>query len=78
MFGIPDEEWGERVHAVVQPKPGETIDIEELRVFAGARLARYMQPREYELRDELPRTDAGKLLKRLLRDEYWRDRDRAV
>jgi len=78
VFGIPDEEWGERVHAVVQPKPGETIDIEELRVFAGARLARYMQPREYELRDELPRTEAGKLLKRVLRDEYWRDRDRAV
>jgi len=78
VFGIPDDEWGERVHAVVQPKPGMTIDVEELRTFAGARLARYMQPREYELRDELPRTDAGKLLKRLLRDEYWRDRDRAV
>ena len=78
VFGIPDEEWGERVHAVVQPKAGETIDVEELRTFAGSRLARYMQPREYELRDELPRTEAGKLLKRVLRDEYWRDRDRAV
>jgi long-chain acyl-CoA synthetase len=78
VFGIPDEEWGERVHAVVQPKAGETIDVEELRIFAGARLARYMQPREYELRDELPRTEAGKLLKRVLRDGYWRDRDRAV
>ncbi|HEY6318486.1 MAG TPA: AMP-binding protein [Acidimicrobiia bacterium] len=78
VFGIPDEEWGERVHAVVQPKPGQTIEIEELRTFAAARLARYMQPRDYELRDELPRTEAGKLLKRVLRDEYWRDRDRAV
>ena len=78
VFGIPDDEWGERVHAVVQPKPGETIDVEELRAFAASRLARYMQPRDYELRDELPRTEAGKLLKRVLRDEHWRGRDRAV
>ena len=32
VFGIPDDEWGERVHAVVQPKPGQTIDLDELRV----------------------------------------------
>ena len=78
VFGVPDDEWGERIHAVVQPKAGEAIDLDELRAFAGERLARYMQPREYEVRDELPRTDSGKLLKRLLRDEHWRDRDRAV
>src|SRR5262249_38107741 len=78
VFGVPDDEWGERVHAVVQPKAGVTIDLGELRAFAGGRLARYMQPREYEVRNELPRTESGKLLKRLLRDEHWRDRDRAV
>jgi long-chain acyl-CoA synthetase len=42
------------------------------------RVARYMRPREYELRDSLPRTDSGKLLKRVLRDEYWAGRDRRV
>ena len=52
-------------------KPGETIDLDELRAFAEPRLANYKRPREYELRDELPRTDSGKLLKRVLRDEYW-------
>jgi acyl-CoA synthetase (AMP-forming)/AMP-acid ligase II len=78
VFGIPDDEWGERVHAIVQPKVGQTIDLDELRAFAESRLARYKQPRAYELRDELPRTDSGKLLKRVLRDEYWRDRDTAV
>ena len=78
VFGIPDEEWGERVHAIVQPKAGETIDLDELRAFAESRLARYKQPRAYEIRAELPRTDSGKLLKRVLRDEYWRDRDTAV
>jgi acyl-CoA synthetase (AMP-forming)/AMP-acid ligase II len=78
VFGIPDDEWGERVHAIVQAKDGETIDLTELRAFAESRLARYKQPREYEVRDTLPRTDSGKLLKRVLRDEYWRDRDTAV
>jgi acyl-CoA synthetase (AMP-forming)/AMP-acid ligase II len=78
VFGIPDEEWGERVHAIVQAKDGEVIDLDELRAFAESRLARYKQPREYEIRDALPRTDSGKLLKRVLRDEYWRDRDTAV
>ncbi|MDQ1511986.1 MAG: long-chain acyl-CoA synthetase, partial [Actinomycetota bacterium] len=78
VFGIPDDEWGERVHAIVQPKPGETIDLDELRAFVESRLARYKQPRDYEIRAELPRTDSGKLLKRVLRDEHWRGRDRAV
>jgi long-chain acyl-CoA synthetase len=78
VFGIPDDEWGERVHAIVQAKPGETIDIDELRAFAEARLGGYKRPRAYELRDSLPRTDSGKLLKRVLRDEYWQGRSSAV
>jgi acyl-CoA synthetase (AMP-forming)/AMP-acid ligase II len=78
VFGIPDDEWGELVHCVVQPKPGEPVDLDELRAFVEERVARYMRPRAYELRDALPRTDSGKLLKRLLRDEYWADRERAV
>ena len=78
VFGIPDEEWGERVHAIVQPKPGESIDIEELRAFVEERVGGYKRPRAYDLRAELPRTDAGKLLKRVLRDEYWHDRTTAV
>jgi acyl-CoA synthetase (AMP-forming)/AMP-acid ligase II len=78
VFGIPDDEWGEAVHAIVQPKVGATIDLDELRAFLEPRLARYKHPRSYEVRDELPRTDAGKLLKRVLRDEYWQGRDRAV
>jgi acyl-CoA synthetase (AMP-forming)/AMP-acid ligase II len=78
VFGIPDDEWGERVHAIVQPKVGETIDVDELRAFAEPRLARYKHPRAYEVRDTLPRTDSGKLLKRVLRDEYWEGRTSAV
>ena len=78
VFGIPDDEWGERVHAIVQAKPGETIDLDELRAFVEPHLAPYKRPRDYELRDVLPRTDSGKLLKRVLRDEYWTGQDRAV
>jgi acyl-CoA synthetase (AMP-forming)/AMP-acid ligase II len=78
VFGIPDDEWGERVHAIVQAKPGEAIDLAELRTFVDPKLAPYKRPRDYELRDLLPRTDSGKLLKRVLRDEYWTDQDRAV
>jgi long-chain acyl-CoA synthetase len=78
VFGIPDDEWGERVHAIVQAKPGESIDVEEVRTFAEPLLANYKRPRSYELRDELPRTDSGKLLKRVLRDEYWKGRSSSV
>jgi acyl-CoA synthetase (AMP-forming)/AMP-acid ligase II len=78
VFGIPDDEWGESVYAIVQPKPGVEVDLDELRAFVETRLAGYKRPRRYEVRDELPRTDAGKLLKRVLRDEFWQDRERAV
>jgi long-chain acyl-CoA synthetase len=78
VIGIPDEEWGESVYAIVQPKPGETISLEELQGFVESRVGRYKRPRAYEVRDALPRTDSGKLLKRVLRDEFWHDQARAV
>ena len=78
VFGIPDEEWGEKVHAVVQAKAGRTIDIADIEGFAAARLAGYKRPRSWEFRDELPRTESGKLLKRVLRDEHWKGRKSGV
>ena len=78
VFGVPDDEWGESVYCIVQPKAGVELEVDELRAFAEEHLAGYKRPRAYEVRDELPRTDAGKLLKRVLRDEYWKDRESAV
>ncbi len=78
VFGIPDDEWGESVYAIVQAKADETIDIDELAGFVEERLARYKRPRAYELRDALPRTDSGKLLKRVLRDEFWSEHGRSL
>jgi acyl-CoA synthetase (AMP-forming)/AMP-acid ligase II len=78
VFGIPDDEWGEKVHAVIQPKAGRTIDMAEIEGFANERLAGYKRPRSWEFRDELPRTESGKLLKRVLRDEHWKGRKTGV
>jgi long-chain acyl-CoA synthetase len=78
VFGVPDDEWGEAVHAIVQPKVGEAIDLAELAVFAAERLASYKRPRSWEVREELPRTESGKLLKRVLRDEHWKGRESRV
>ena len=53
VFGIPDDEWGESVYCIVQPKAGETLDLDELRAFAEAHMAKYKVPRGWEMRDEL-------------------------
>jgi long-chain acyl-CoA synthetase len=74
VFGVPDEEWGERVHAAVQPRAGAALDAEEVRRFARGHLADYKVPREVTFHAEFPRDAAGKLLKRLLRDPYWAGR----
>ena len=74
VIGVPDEEWGEQVKAVVEVAPGVTASEElagELIAHCRAHLAGFKCPRSIDFREELPRTEAGKLYKRLLRDEYW-------
>jgi acyl-coenzyme A synthetase/AMP-(fatty) acid ligase len=73
VIGVPDDEWGEVVVAVVEPQPDVEPSDElaaELVAFARDRLAHYKCPRRVDFRGELPRHDNGKLYKRLLRDEY--------
>jgi len=74
VFGVPDDEWGERVHAVVQPRAGLTLDLDALAAYAAEQLANYKRPRSWAVREQLPRTESGKLLKRVLRDEHWTGR----
>ncbi len=69
VFGRPSPEWGETVHAAVVPRAGATLDPADLDAHVAARLARFKHPRTWEVRAELPRTESGKLLKRLLRAE---------
>ena len=81
VFGIPDDEMGERVMAAVQPADGVERGAKleaELRSFAREHIAGYKVPKRYEFLDELPRLPTGKLYKRKLRDQYWQDRDSRI
>jgi long-chain acyl-CoA synthetase len=81
VFGIPNDEWGEEVKAVIEPnsgvEPGDAL-AQELLVFLQGRLARYKLPRTIDFVAVLPRDPNGKLYKRKLRDPYWAGRQRAI
>jgi long-chain acyl-CoA synthetase len=78
VIGVPDPEFGERVHAVIVPKPGQTPTADEIKAHCKGRIANYKFPRSIELRDALPVSAAGKVLKRDLREPHWAGHARAV
>jgi acyl-CoA synthetase (AMP-forming)/AMP-acid ligase II len=78
VFGIPSDEWGESVHAVVVPRTGHVITTEALIAFGRAHLAGYKVPRSMVFAAELPKTGSGKVLKRALREPFWRGRTTRV
>jgi long-chain acyl-CoA synthetase len=67
VIGVPHEQWGEAVHAVVVRKPGAQVDAEQLRLYCREFIAGYKCPKSIEFRDALPLSAAGKVLKRDLR-----------
>jgi acyl-CoA synthetase (AMP-forming)/AMP-acid ligase II len=67
VIGLPDEDWGERVHAVVSLVRGTTLTLEELRDFCKQEIAAYKCPRSLEIVERFPMSAAGKILKRVLR-----------
>ncbi len=74
VFGVPNEEMGEEVKAVVQLEPGVPATPEkarELIEWCRGRLSNLKIPRSIDFRQTLPRTPTGKLIKRKLKDEYW-------
>ena len=78
VIGVPDDTWGERVHAVVVPMSGATVTLEELHDFCAERIAGYKIPRSLQLVEALPLSAAGKVLKRELRKPHWAGQERAV
>jgi long-chain acyl-CoA synthetase len=79
VIGVPSDQWGETVHAVVMRKPGATLTPETLATFCKERIAGYKCPRSVTIQDEpLPLSGAGKILKRELRRPYWENRTRQV
>jgi long-chain acyl-CoA synthetase len=76
-FGVPDAKWGEAVRAVVVPRA--PVTAEELIAHCRDLIAGYKVPKAIELRDEpLPKSGAGKVLKRELRAPFWAERDAMV
>jgi len=77
-IGVPDERWGEAVKAIVVARPGAEPTAEELIAFAKTRIADFKAPSSVDFVAELPRNPSGKILKRELREPYWRGRQRKV
>ncbi len=69
VFGLPDPEYGERVVAVCVPAPGERIEAGELRALLKSKLSGFKVPKEFIVRDDLPKSSSGKILKREIKKE---------
>ncbi|MGB3441926.1 MAG: AMP-binding protein [Actinophytocola sp.] len=78
VVGAPDPEWGERVHAVVVLRAGAGANDEDLRAYLRDHLAGFKLPRTIEFRAAVPRSDVGKLLRRVVREELWRGKGNRI
>jgi acyl-CoA synthetase (AMP-forming)/AMP-acid ligase II len=78
VFGVPDEKWGETIKAAVVLKAGTRATAGELIEFCKARLASYKKPTSVDIVAELPKSDTGKILRRAVREPYWRGHERKI
>jgi long-chain acyl-CoA synthetase len=79
VIGVPSEQWGEAVHAVIVTKQSESVTPEELTAHCRKHIGGYKVPRSYEFRAEpLPVTSVGKVRKNVLRDPWWAGRERKI
>lgn len=78
VVGVPDERWGEAVQAFIARRPGASVAPHEIRAFLRGRIADFKIPTKYEFVDEVPRNPSGKILRRVLRERFWAERERAV
>jgi len=78
VIGVPDDQWGETVKAIVVLREGETATEEEIIDFCRGKLGGFERPRSVEFVSELPRNPSGKVIKRELREPYWKGHTRRV
>ena len=78
VIGIPDEKWGESLLAVIVPKEGMKVTLDEIKSFCEGKIAKFKIPQFVENVGELPKSPAGKVLKRIIREPYWKDSEAQV
>ncbi len=78
VVGVPDDKWGEAVKAVIVPRPGATVDIDEITAMVKDQKGSHHAPKSIDLVDSLPVTPVGKPDKKALRARYWAGSDRLV
>jgi long-chain acyl-CoA synthetase len=78
VIGVPDDKWGETVKAIVVTAAGSGVDPDEVMAYCREHLAHYKCPRSVDFVDALPRNPSGKILKRELREPYWRGQERRI
>jgi long-chain acyl-CoA synthetase len=78
VFGIPDEEFGEAVYAVVQPSEGADLGETQVKAYLREHVAGYKVPKRVDLAVDLPREDSGKIFKRKLREPFWAGLERRI
>jgi long-chain acyl-CoA synthetase len=75
VIGLPDREWGERVTAFIKPKAGKAIEKDKVKAYLKTKLAPFKVPKDYIIVDELPKTPAGKIMKREIKKNYLQSHD---
>ena len=81
VFGIPNDDWGEEIKAVIEPAPGVAAGDalrDEILAYCGDKLARFKLPKSIDFTDSMPRDPNGKLYKRKLRDPFWEGKTRTI
>jgi acyl-CoA synthetase (AMP-forming)/AMP-acid ligase II len=78
VIGVPDDNWGEAVKAVVEFVPGKTVTDKEIIALVKQRLGSVKAPKTVDFVEDLPRSTRGKVLKRVLRDRYWEGKNRKI
>lgn len=78
VVGVPDEQWGEAIKAVVVLKPGQQLGAEDIIQYCGQHLAGFKKPRSVDFVKELPKNPNGKVVRRLVRDSYWQGAERKI